>query len=121
MAGTDRRMGLRLRDPVAGAAALKLLRKYFPEVPLSEMKRRITAGEPVFSCGGGIDGRKTLAKLERDFARAGLQAELYEEWTGPDGGRRTAPLPRENLYNSLRRYAEIARQVDREMGQEADP
>ena len=121
MHGTDRRMGIRLQDAGTGAAALKILRKHFPNLPLSKLKHRITAREPVFSCDGTIDGRRVLVRLEKDLARAGLQAELYEEWTSPDGGRRTAPLPRENLYNPLRRYAEIARQVDREMDQEADP
>ena len=74
----------------------------------------------MFSCGGGIDGRKTLAKLERELARAGLETELYEEWSGGDGGRKTAPLPREYLYNSSGRYLETARQVDRETDREAE-
>jgi hypothetical protein len=75
----------------------------------------------VFSCGGGIDGRKTLAKLERELARAGLETELYEEWSGGgDGGRKTATLPQEYLYNSLGRYLETARQVNRETDREAE-
>lgn len=113
----DRRMGLRLRS--AGAAALKILRKHVPDVPFSEWKRRIAAHEPLFSCDGGIDGRKALAKLEKELSRAGFETELYEEWTAGDGGRKSAPLSREYLYNSLGRYAEIARQVDREMDEEA--
>ena len=75
----------------------------------------------MFSCGGGIDGRKTLAKLERELARAGLEPELYEEWSGGgDGGRKTATLPQEYLYNSLGRYLETARQVNRETDREAE-
>ena len=75
----------------------------------------------MFSCGGGIDGRKTLAKLERELARAGLETELYEEWSGGgDGGRKTATLPQEYLYNSLGRYLETARQVNRETDREAE-
>ena len=113
-------MEIRLSDAGAGAAALKILRKHFPDLPLSELKRRIAAHEPVFSCGGGIDGRKTLTKLERELARASLEAELYEEWTGGDSGRQTAPLPREYLYNSLGRYLETARQADWETDREAE-
>ena len=104
MHGTDRRMGIRLQDAGTGAAALKILRKHFPNLPLSKLKHRITAREPVFSCDGTIDGRRVLVRLEKDLARAGLQTELYEEWIGRDGTRKTVPLPDESLLNALRRY-----------------
>ena len=121
MAEMDRRMGMKLGDTKADAAALRILRRQFSNIPRSVVKNRIAGHEGVYSCDGGIDGRKLLVKLEKQLAQANIRVELYEEWTSPDGGRRTAPLPRENLYNPLRRYAEIARQVDREMDQEADP
>ena len=62
-----------------------------------------------------------MAKLERELARAGLETELYEVWSGGgDGGRKTATLPQEYLYNSLGRYLETARQVNRETDREAE-
>ena len=120
MTETGRRMGIKLKDPAASGATLKILRQYFPDVPLSEMKDRIVHGEYVFSCDGRIDGRKQLAKLEKAFAQAGISTELYEEWTGGDGAERIAPLSREYLDNSLHRYREIARQVDRDIDNESD-
>lgn len=59
----DRRMGIKLRDTRADTATLGILRRQFPNTPLLEMKNRITGREYVYSCDGGIDSRKLLAKL----------------------------------------------------------
>lgn len=114
----DYRIELRLKDSTAGT--LKILRKHFPEVPLSEMKARIIGQTPVYSCSGAIDGRRLLMKLKRELKQAGAAAELQEVWTGADGVRRTSPLSWEYLSNSLHRYREISRQTDRDIDSEAD-
>lgn len=116
--GRDYRLEMRLGD--AGTGILKILRRYFPDVPLSEMRARIISRKPVYSCDGKIDGRRLLAKLLRDLEKAGAAAEIREAWTGADGAGRAAPLSKEYLCNSLRRYGEISRQVDRDMDNEAD-
>ncbi len=113
----DRRMGMKLGDTKADAAALRILRRRFPNIPLSEMRSRIAGHEDVYSCGGGIDGRKP--KLERELAQANIRVERYEEWTGGDGAGKTAPLSREYLYHSLHRYGEISRQADRDIDNES--
>lgn len=119
MAETDRRMGIKLRDTKSDAAALRILRRQFPDIPLSKMRNRIAGHEYIYICDGRIDGRKLLAALEREFARANIHVELYEEWTGGDGVRKTAPLSRECLHNSLHRYVEISRQVDLDIDRES--
>lgn len=119
MAEMDRRMGMKLRYTRADAAALRILRRQFPDISLSEMKNRIAGHEYIYFCDGKIGGRKRLAELERELAQAGIQAELCEGRTGGDGVRKTAPLSREYLYNSLHRYVEIFRQVDRDIDNES--
>ena len=84
MAEMDRRMGMKLRDTKADAAALRVLRRQFPNIPRSVAKNRIA-------------GRKLLVKLEKQLAQANIRVELYEEWTGGDGARKTAPLSRDPL------------------------
>ena len=47
----DYRCGVRLAGTTADTAVLKLLRREFPDVPLTEHRRRILAGEPVYASG----------------------------------------------------------------------
>ncbi|WP_297983571.1 hypothetical protein [uncultured Oscillibacter sp.] len=119
MAEMDRLMGMKLGDTKADAAALRILRRQFSNIPRSVVKNRIAGHEGVYSCDGGIDGRKLLVKLEKQLAQANIRVELYEEWTGGDGARKTVPLSQEYLYHSLHRYVEISRQVDRETDNES--
>lgn len=118
----DSRMGLKLTTRRADAAALKLLRGYFPEQSLAALKQRIETGDYLYLTGAekyAVDGRKLLAKLLRDLDHLGLPAELYEEHRR-DGVWEASPVSRDYLFNALRRYRTIACQVAEEMECEAE-
>ena len=49
---------LRLVSTDISVKAVKVLREYFPNVPISKMKQKIEGGEPIFSCSSGsCDGK----------------------------------------------------------------
>lgn len=76
------RCTITLRTVAAPATALRLLRREFPDVPLGEHRRRIQAGEPVYSSereeSRYIDVTRLTALLRR-FDEAGVEVTLSEE------------------------------------------
>lgn len=78
----DYRCGVRLAGTTADTAVLKLLRREFPDVPLTKHRRRILAGEPVYASGHEpsqlIDIARLASLLER-LGEAGVEVLLTEE------------------------------------------
>lgn len=59
---------LRLAGTDISAKAVKVLRGYFPNVSISELKQKNQGGEPVFSCNSGsYDGKKMMMKIIRSL------------------------------------------------------
>lgn len=116
------RMGIKLKTKTADTAVLKILRKYFPEQPLSALKNRVQSGDYIYLSGNEkylIDGRELILQLLREFQRAHIQTELFEEFKRTDGWE-ARPMPKQFLYNSIRSSRVIARQVEEDIEKEAD-
>ena len=64
------RYGIKLKSTTAGAAALKLLRKHFPNVSLAELKSKIQAHDYIYLTDMEKyhqDGERRMAKLLREL------------------------------------------------------
>lgn len=111
--GTSYRCGLKLTSAAADAGTLKLLRKWFPDRSLRDLKQTIQNHEYVYLTDMEKfhqDGERKLARLMKECGKAGIETELYEEiWSG--GGWRSQPMSREYFGNSLRRSREIQRET----------
>ncbi len=115
------RCGIKLKSTAADAAALKLLRKHFPNTSLAELRGKIQAHDyVVLSDSWKSDGKRAVVKVLREFDRAGIETELFEESRDTPGPWRTAPLSREVLYNMLHRSREIQRQVLEDIERETE-
>ena len=83
----EHRYGIKLQKNSADATVLKLLRKHFPNQSLSELRAKIQAHDYVFlSDMEKYNGERRMAKLLREFDKAGIGTELFEE-------HRYAPAP----------------------------
>ena len=58
-----------------------------------------------------FDGVRRMAKLLREFDKAGIETELFEEHRYAPASWQTGPMSREYLKNMLQRGREITRQV----------
>ncbi len=115
------RYGIKLKSTAVDAAALKLLRKYFPNTSLAELRGKIQAHDyVVLSDSLKAEGKRAVAKALREFDRAGIETELFEESRDAPGPWRTAPLSREVLYNMLHRSRGIHRQVLEDIERETE-
>ena len=107
------RQSLKLKSRTADPAALKLLRKWFPDLSLLELRRRIQAHEAVYLTDAEPfhrDGTRKLAQLVKECGAAGIETELCEEvWSG--GVWQSQPMSRTYFQNSLRRSREIERET----------
>ncbi len=116
------RMGIKLKTRTADMAALKILRKYFPEQPLSALKNRIESGDYICLNDNEkylIDGERLILQLLREFQNAHIPTELFEEFKLANGWE-ARPMPKQILYNSIRSSRLIAQQVDEDIENEAD-
>ena len=106
------RCGIKLKSTTADAAALKLLRKHFPNTSLAELRSKIQAHDYVY-CSDMLqrNGERAVMKMLREFDKAGIETELFEESRDTPGPWRTAPLSREVLHNMINRSRGIERQV----------
>ena len=107
------RQSLKLKSRTADPAALKLLRKWFPDLSLLELRRRIQAHEAVYLTDAEpfhADGERKLARLLKECDGAGIGTELYEE-VRSGGVWRARPMSRDCLRNALRRFREIERET----------
>ena len=125
--GTSYRCGLKLTSAAADAGTLKLLRKWFPDRSLRELKQTVQNHEYVYLTDAEAfhcDGERKLAELVRACGAAGIETELYEE-VRSGGVWRTQPMSREYFRNSLRRSRDIQREtlidVEREVEGFAGP
>lgn len=120
--GTSYRCGLKLTGAAADAGTLKLLRKWFPDRSLRELKQQIQNHEYIYLTDAEKfhrDGARKLARLMKECGKAGIETELYEEiWSG--GGWRSQPMSREYFGNSLRRSREIERETLMEIERETE-
>ena len=49
---------LRLEDTTVRTSTIKILRQYFPDAPIGELKKAIEANDVIFSCSAGsYDGK----------------------------------------------------------------
>ena len=107
------RYGIKLKTTTTDAAVLKLLRKHFPNQSLSELRAKVQAHDYVFLIGmEEYNSEHSMAKLVREFDKAGIETELFEEHrhTLADSWQ-AEPMSREYLKNILQRNREITRQV----------
>lgn len=120
------RDGIKLKTTVPSAALLKLLRKWYPNQSLSELRARVQNQEYIYLTDqekSWIDGDRKMAKFLKELERAGFEAELYRERRddrGPQRGWITEPLSREVFCNGLQMDREIERQVLIDIEQETE-
>lgn len=120
------RDGIKLKTTAPSAALLKLLRKWYPNQSLSELRARVQNQEYIYLTDqekSWIDGDRKMAKFLKELERAGFEAELYRERRddrGPQSGWVTEPLSREVFYNGLQMDREIERQVLIDIEQETE-
>ena len=110
----EHRYGIKLKKTTADATALKLLRQCFPTQSFSELRAKIQANDYVFLSDMEKyqhDGVRRMAKLLREFDKAGIETELFEESRYTPNPWRAEPMSREYLKNILQRDREITRQV----------
>ena len=116
------RTGLKLKDSEANMAALKILKKHFPNESLASLKDKIQNGDCIYLTGKEkyvIDGKKMIAALIHDFDQVNIKTELYEVYTH-DGQQKRIPMAREVFFNMLHRYQVISQQVDEDIDNETD-
>ena len=71
------RCGFKLKNTTVDAAALKLLRKRFPNASLAELRGKIQAHDYIYrSDMEKYDGVRAVAKLLREFAFPSIMAAL---------------------------------------------
>lgn len=120
------RDGIKLKTTAPSAALLKLLRKWYPNQSLSELRARVQNQEYIYLTDqekSWIDGDRKMAKFLKELERAGFEAELYRERRDdrdPQSGWVTEPLSREVFYNGLQMDREIERQVLIDIEQETE-
>ena len=120
------RDGIKLKTTAPSAALLKLLRKWYPNQSLSELRARVQNQEYIYLTDqekSWIDGDRKMAKFLKELERAGFEAELYRERRDDrdtQSGWVTEPLSREVFYNGLQMDREIERQVLIDIEQETE-
>lgn len=96
----EHRYGIKLKKTTADATALKLLRQCFPTQSFSELRAKIQANDYVFLSDMEKyqhDGVRQMAKLLREFDKAGIETELFEESRYTPNPWRAEPMSREYL------------------------
>ena len=107
---------LRLTDTTVSASMIKVLRQYFPNTPISELKRAIESNDVIFSCSGGsYDGKKLMMKIIRSLKHEGIQIKLCEQTNS-----KTYPLTVKGLQAFINRGRAIGKQVIEDIENEAD-
>lgn len=117
----EHRYGMKLKKTTADAAVLKLLRKCFPALSVSELRAKVQLHDYVFISDMEkyqYDGVRRMAKLLREFDKAGIETELFEESRDTPAPWQADPMSREYLKNILQRGRESTRQVLEDMERE---
>lgn len=111
---SDYRCGVKLKSTAMNTAALKILRKWFPNRSLAELRDTIQTHGYVYLTdmeGSQSNGERQLAKLLREFDGSGIESELYEEYRRAPGLWSAKPLSREVLHNMIRQSRDIFRET----------
>ena len=118
--------GIKLKTTTPSVALLKLLRKWYPNQSLTELRTMIQNHDYIYLTDqekSWIDGDRKMAKFLKELERAGFETELYRERRNdrdPQSGWVTEPLSREVFYNGLQMDREIKRQVLIDIEQETE-
>ena len=118
--------GIKLKTTTPSVSLLKLLRKWYPNQSLSELRTMIQNHDYIYLTDqekSWIDGDRKMAKFLKELERAGFETELYRERRNdrdPQSGWVTEPLSREVFYNGLQMDREIKRQVLIDIEQETE-
>lgn len=111
---SDYRCGVKLKSTAMNTAALKILRKWFPNRSLAELRNIVQTHDYVYFTdmeASQSNGERQLAKLLREFDGSGIETELYEEYRRAPGLWSTKPLSREVLHNMIRQSKDIFRET----------
>lgn len=104
------RYGIKLKSTATDAAILKLLRKHFPNQSLSELRTKVQTHDYVFlSDMEKYNGERRMAKLLKEFDKAGIETELFEEHRYTPAPWQAELMSREIFQNILQRNRGIAR------------
>lgn len=104
------RYGIKLKSTATDAAILKLLRKHFPNQSLSELRTKVQTHDYVFlSDMEKYNGERRMAKLLKEFDKAGIETELFEEHRYTPAPWQAELMSREVFQNILQRNCGIAR------------
>lgn len=107
---------LRLEETIVSASMIKVLRKYFSDVPISELKKIIESNNAVFSCSAGsYDGKKLMMKMIRSLKNEGIQVKLCEQTDS-----NTYPVTIKELQAFINRGRVIGKQVIEDIENEVD-
>lgn len=104
------RYGIKLKSTATDAAILKLLRKHFSNQSLSELRTKVQTHDYVFlSDMEKYNGERRMAKLLKEFDKAGIETELFEEHRYTPAPWQAELMSREIFQNILQRNRGIAR------------
>ena len=104
------RYGIKLKSTATDAAILKLLRKHFPNQSLSELRTKVQTHDYVFlSDMEKYNGERRMAKLLKEFDKAGIETELFEEHRYTPAPWQAELMSREIFQNILQRNRGLAR------------
>ena len=107
---------LSLADTTVSASMIKVLREYFPDTSIGELKRRIESNDVIFSCSGGsYDGKKSMMKMIQSLNHEGIPIQLCEQTDS-----KTYSLTVKELQAFTNRGRAIGKQVIEDMENEAD-
>lgn len=113
------RYGIKLKNDTADAAALKILRKHFPNKPLLELRDKVRAHEYV--CRSDMEECHDvfwMKQILQEFDEAGIDTELFEEYRYASAPWQSAPLSRKHLKDIYQRYCKLRQQVVEGAGSE---
>ena len=111
------RDGIKLKATTPSVALLKLLRKWYPNQSLTELRAKVQNHEYIYLTDqekSWIAGDRKMAKLLKEVDRAGFETELYRERRDnrdPQSRWTAEFLSREVFRNGLQMDREIERQV----------
>lgn len=104
------RYGIKLKSTATDVAILKLLRKHFPNQSLSELRTKVQTHDYVFlSDMEKYNGERRMAKLLKEFDKAGIETELFEEHRYTPAPWQAELMSREIFQNILQRNRGIER------------
>ncbi|MEH2937482.1 hypothetical protein [Lawsonibacter sp. JLR.KK007] len=112
---SEYRDGIKLKTTTPSVILLKLLRKWYPNQSLSDLRAMVQNHEYIYLTDqekSWIEGDRKMAKLLKELDRAGFETELYRERQEKPGCPWQAdPMDREFFRNTLQTDREIERET----------